>query len=104
MEAFVRRHGSWFVVAFWAVSIGGCQSPRSGGAGTQLAALTGVVLSPEIATDTPVLTQRNLGHDPDIAATGNGQFLVAFEDISRIRAVRVVAAGIVLVFTRLVLG
>src|SRR5215212_8847230 len=84
------------MVVLGAVGIGGCNPPRSDGTGTQRVALTGAVLGPEIATDTPVLTQRSLGHDPDVAPDGQGRFLVTFEDFSRIRAVRVDGAGRVL--------
>ncbi len=55
------------------------------------------VVGPDLGTDNPVLVPASAGIDPDIGFDGTN-FLVAFEDHQRIRAVRVDPAGNVLDF------
>src|SRR3954451_12474326 len=53
------------------------------------------VVGPEIGSGQPVLVQFNTGFNP-VASSDGQRFLVAFEDSSRIRAVRADGAGKVL--------
>jgi len=95
--------GSW--VCVWAACGCGAGAHRSGesdSVGVRSSALVPTV-GPEIGTDTPVLKQADVGHNPVVASGGAG-FLAVQEVDSHIRAVRVDANGKVLDATWLDFG
>lgn len=87
--------GSWVcVLAACGCGAGAHASGESDSVGVRSSALVPTV-GPEIGTDTPVLKQADVGHNPAVASDGSG-FLAVQEVDGHIRAVRVDANGKVL--------
>ncbi|XYH98623.1 hypothetical protein ACMHYB_02360 [Sorangium sp. So ce1128] len=110
-QRFVYGHGSWIdasgrrvpVPARWADGHIELRVPASVVEESGYPALLDPEVGPEIGTEPPVPVQQDVGFDPEIATDG-ASYVVAFEDLSRIRAVRVDASGSVLDFDWLDLG
>ncbi|WP_437984654.1 hypothetical protein [Sorangium sp. So ce117] len=110
-QRFVYGHGTWIdasgrrvpVPARWADGHIELRVPASVVEESGYPALLDPEVGPEIGTEPPVPVQQDVGFDPEIATDGTS-YLVVFEDLSRIRAVRVGARGDVLDLDWLDLG
>ena len=104
-ERFRFGHGTWVdgdgnrtaVAAHWTGGIIQLTVPAAVLESSRYPAMLDPVVGPDLGTDNPVLVPASAGIDPDIGFDGTN-FLVAFEDQQRIRAVRVDPAGNVLDF------
>ncbi|WP_437761332.1 hypothetical protein WME77_24720 [Sorangium sp. So ce764] len=110
-QRFVYGHGTWIdasgrrvpVPARWADGHIELRVPASVVEESGYPALLDPEVGPEIGTEPPVPVQQDVGFDPEIATDGTS-YVVVFEDLSRIRAVRVGARGDVLDLDWLDLG
>ncbi|XXY45086.1 hypothetical protein WME91_34300 [Sorangium sp. So ce269] len=110
-QRFVYGHGTWIdatgrrvpVPARWADGHIELRVPASVVEESGYPALLDPEVGPEIGTEPPVPVQQDVGFDPEIATDGASD-VVAFEDLARIRAVRVDADGNVLDLDWLDLG
>ncbi|AUX40011.1 uncharacterized protein SOCE26_014060 [Sorangium cellulosum] len=110
-QRFVYGHGTWIdasgrrvpVPARWADGHIELRVPAAVVEESGYPAVLDPEVGPEIGTEPPVPVQLDVGFDPEIATDG-ASYVVAFEDLSRIRAVRVDASGNVLDFDWLDLG
>ncbi|WP_437678350.1 hypothetical protein [Sorangium sp. So ce131] len=99
-QRFVYGHGTWIdasgrrvpVPARWSDGHIELRVPASVVEESGYPAVLDPEVGPEIGTEPPVPVQQDVGFDPEIATDGAG-YVVAFEDLSRIRAVRVDASG-----------
>ncbi|WP_437532809.1 hypothetical protein WME79_05395 [Sorangium sp. So ce726] len=110
-QRFVYGHGAWIdasgrrmpVPARWADGHIELRVPASVVEESGYPALLDPEVGPEIGTESPVPVQQDVGFDPEIATDGTS-YVVVFEDLSRVRAVRVGAHGDVLDLDWLDLG
>ncbi|WP_437298074.1 hypothetical protein [Sorangium sp. So ce426] len=110
-QRFVYGHGTWIdasgrrvpVPARWADGHIELRVPASVVEESGYPALLDPEVGPEIGTEPPVPVQQDAGFDPEVATDGTS-YVVVFEDLSRIRAVRVGARGDVLDLDWLDLG
>ncbi|WP_437487033.1 hypothetical protein WME75_05385 [Sorangium sp. So ce1014] len=102
-QRFVYGHGTWIdasgrrvpVPARWSDGHIELRVPAAVVEESGYPALLDPEVGPEIGTEPPVPVHHDVGFDPEIATDGAG-YVVAFEDLARIRAVRVDASGNVL--------
>lgn len=102
-QRFVYGHGAWIdasgrrapVPARWADGHIELRVPAAVVEESGYPALLDPEVGPEIGTEPPVSVQQDVGVNPEIATDGTS-YVVVFEDLSRIRAVRVGARGEVL--------
>ncbi|WP_437284229.1 hypothetical protein [Sorangium sp. So ce406] len=110
-QRFVYGHGTWIdasgrrvpVPARWADGHIELRVPAAVVEESGYPALLDPEVGPEIEPEPPVPVQMDVGFDPEIATDGAGH-VVAFEEFSHIRAVRVDARGNVLDLDWLDLG
>ncbi|MGK3989438.1 hypothetical protein WME99_40705 [Sorangium sp. So ce136] len=110
-QRFVYGHGTWIdasgrrvpVPARWADGHIELRVPAAVVEESGYPAVLDPEVGPELGTEPPVPVQLDVGFDPEIATDG-ASYVVAFEELSRIRAVRVDASGNVLDLDWLDLG